>query len=229
MGISGIGSQIGVYPSASNATKTTKTGDEVQFPKDVLKCVSSGNQKTMLCSDALMSYASPQTGESVNIYKAENYTKDNPVYLLKGLDADGNAFEQEVDAGKIDPNHCSYNELMVLNVETGHTSPSDYLHAVAARDKSGTDSFFETGNYIECAKKVMNDMKTVGDYASYLCYDKWIQSILDYAEQTNIDVVSDSDSDIAGITRYYNGKEVNYEEDMLHDRKMYDAQTGVTW
>ena len=50
------------------------------------------------------------------------------LYIIKGLDAQGNAYEQEVDASKINPNHCSYNELMVLNVETGHTSPmSHYL------------------------------------------------------------------------------------------------------
>lgn len=84
-----------------------------------------------------MSYASPRTGESVNIYRAENYSKENPVYILKGLDASGNPFEREVDAGRIDPNRCSFNELMVLNVETGHTSPDDYLHAVAQGIKQG--------------------------------------------------------------------------------------------
>lgn len=105
------------------ATKTTKTGDEVQFSQNVMKCVASGDQKAMLCQDALMSYASPQTGESVNIYRSDSYTVDHPIYIIKGLDADGNAYEQEVDASKINPNRCSYNELMVLNVETGHCNP----------------------------------------------------------------------------------------------------------
>lgn len=36
----------------------------------------------------------------------------------------------------------------------------------------------------------------------------------------------DNEKDVAGITRYYNGKEVNYEEDMLHDRKTYDAEAA---
>lgn len=183
MAIAGIGGAFGMYNPTSSATKTTKTGDDVEFSKGVLSCVSAGGQKTMLCSDALMSYASPQTGESVNIYKADNYSEDNPIYLLKGLDAKGNAFEQEVDASKINPNNCSYNELMVLNVETGHTSPSDTLHAVAVRDKSGTDSYFDATNYMAFAKEVMNDMKTMGSWDSYLSYDKWIQSILNYASK----------------------------------------------
>lgn len=181
MGISGIGSTMGMFGSSvSSATKTTKAGEDVEFSKGVITCVSAGNQKSMICSDALMAYASPQTGESVNIYKADCYSEDNPIYLLKGLDAEGHAFEQEVDASKINPNNCSYNELMVLNIETGNTSPSDYLHAVAVRDKSGTDSYFDTADYISYAKQVMEDMKTVGSWDTYLSYDKWIQSILEY-------------------------------------------------
>lgn len=179
MAIGGIGN-YGMYPVLDGATKTTKTGDEVQFTKNVMKCVACGSQKVMLCSDALMSYASTQTGESVNIYRADSYTEDNPIYIIKGLDADGNTYEQEVDASKVNPNKCSYNELMVLNVETGHTSPSDYLHAVAVRDKAGTDSFSEPANYIVYMESVMKDMKTLGQWDSYLSYDKWIQDILKY-------------------------------------------------
>ena len=179
MQINGIGMN-GMPPSFGGATKTTKTGDEVQFSQNVMKCVAIGDKKAMLCQDALMSYASPQTGESVNIYRSDSYTEDNPIYIIKGLDADGNAYEQEVDASKINPNRCSYNELMVLNVETGHTSPSDYLHAVAVQDKAGTDSFSESTNYIAYMEAVMKDMKMLGQWDTYLSYDKWIQDIIKY-------------------------------------------------
>lgn len=148
MPLSGMTGAMGQYKVAGSAAKTTKTGDEVQFPKNVMKCVAAGGQKTMLCRDALMSYASPQTGESVNIYRAENYSEEHPIYLIKGLDAEGNAYEQKVDASKINPNHCSYNEMMVLNVETDHTSPGDKLHSIAVREKSGTGSYFEVTDYI---------------------------------------------------------------------------------
>lgn len=175
--LKGIGTNP--YARTNNTAKTGQTNEKT----GVMKCVSAGGQKVSLSSDALMSYASPQTGESVNIYKAENYSPDNPLYLIKGLDADGNEFEQTIDAGKINPNQCSYNEWMVLNLETGHTSPSDYLHAVAVRDKAGTRSYFEKANYIAYAQAVMEDHKTMGNWASYLAYDKWIQNLLDYASR----------------------------------------------
>ena len=47
MSISGTGGAFGMYNPTSGATKTTKTGDEVEFSKGVLSCVSAGNQKTI--------------------------------------------------------------------------------------------------------------------------------------------------------------------------------------
>ena len=120
--------------------------------------------------------------ESVNIYRAVNYSECNPLYVIKGLDADGNEFEEMVDASKINPNNCSFNELMVLNVETGHTSPSDYLRAVAVRANADADSYFEKSDYIAYAQEVMEDYKTLGNWDSYLAMDKWIQSLLKYVE-----------------------------------------------
>lgn len=46
---------------------------------------------------------------------------------------------------------------------------------------------------------------------------------------SNTDTASETNAKVADITTYYNGKEVDYKTDMLHDRKIYDAETGVTW
>lgn len=182
MGISGIGNNTAVEQAVNHAKSRKTDGD---FNKTVMECVSAGDHKVSLRQDALMSYASPQTGESVNIYRADNYSEDNPIYIIRGLDAEGNEFEKEIDAGKINPNNCSYNELMVLNVETGHTSPKDIIHAVAARDKANIKSYFDQKDYISYANEVMKDYKTLGNWDSYLAINKWIKSIMDYAFKMN--------------------------------------------
>ena len=75
--VAGYNNTYQVSKAEKQATNNmVKSGDEVQFSKNVMKCTQAGNQKVMLCSDALMSYASPETGESVNIYKADKYAKD---------------------------------------------------------------------------------------------------------------------------------------------------------
>lgn len=185
-----MGIQIIDYNGASPYEKTGTTNKVQQtggdFQNTVMKCTGTTTQETALYSDALMSYASPQTGESVNIYKAANYTEENPLYVIKGLDADGNDFEETVDASKINQNNCSFNELMVLNEETGNTSPRDYLRAVAVRANADADSYFEKADYIAYAQEVMEDYKTLGNWDSYLAMDKWIQSLLEYVEKGEI-------------------------------------------
>lgn len=169
----------GTKSAGTKSAEVVNTG--VDFSGQVMKCVSAGGQKVMLNADALMSYASPQTGESVNIYRSEQYTKDNPVYLIKGLDAKGNEFSYEVDASKINPGRCSYNELMVLNVETGGNTPENYLHAVAMRDKAGVSGYFEQADYLSAGKAALTDLRTVGAWDSYLSMDKWLGRIIAYA------------------------------------------------
>ena len=176
--------ETSLYAKTGTINKVQQAGGN--FQNTVMKCTGTTTRKTALYSDALMSYASPQTGESVNIYKAMNYSVENPLYVIKGLDAEGNEFEDMVDASKINPNNCSFNELMVLNVETGHTSPSDYLRAVAVRANADADSYFEKADYIAYAQEVMEDYKTLGNWDSYLVMDKWIQNLLDYTEKGEI-------------------------------------------
>lgn len=96
------------------------------------------------------------------------------------MDVDGNEFEETVDASKINSNNYSFNEQMVLNVETGQTSPGDYMRSVAIRANADADSYFEKADYISYAQEVMKDYKTLGNWDSYLAMDKWIQSLLDY-------------------------------------------------
>lgn len=62
--------------------------------------------------------------------------------------------------------------IMVLNAETGHTSPRDKLPSIAVRKKSGTGSYFEVTDYISFVREVMKGMKTMGNWDSYLSYEK---------------------------------------------------------
>ena len=77
--VTGVNVNTDIMTSDKSNSVHSKQGD---FKKNVLTCVGMGTQKVMLRSDALISYASPKTGESVNIYHADNYSKENPVYII---------------------------------------------------------------------------------------------------------------------------------------------------
>lgn len=182
MGINGI---MPTYPVGYEAVKTKQAAFENNLTNKAMKCVRVGSKKVELCSDALMSYASQLTGESVNIYKADSYSKSNPVYVIKGLDSDGNRFEQKINVQEINPNNCGYNELMILNIETGYITPSDYLRAAVTFDKAGVSSFFDKRDFITYAQSAMNDQKRLGNWTGYLMYDKWINDISKFSKVKN--------------------------------------------
>lgn len=84
---------------------------------------------------------------------------------------------------------------MVLNVETGHTSPSDYFHAVAVRDKSGT-SVMHRPKWNGEAEPVPNDR---GKNSKQKKAEQAEREEKQKAEQTNTETVSTTNSDVAGI------------------------------
>ena len=178
--VTGINTNADIITSGKSSSIHSKQGD---FKKNVLTCVGMGTQKVMLCSDALISYASPKTGESVNIYHADNYSKDNPMYIIKGLDKYGNEFEKEVNAKEINLNCCSYNDMMILNLETDNANDSSYLKSVMMFDKSGRDSYFDEADYTAAIQSLMKDFKTLGCWDSYIFMDKWFNDILNYANK----------------------------------------------
>ncbi len=175
--LNGIGTHI--YAQTNPIPKIEKVSKEFQN-KVLQQYIAIENEQELISSDVLMSYASPQTKESVNIYKSKRYSKHNSVYVIKGLDIDGNEFEQEIDAREVNLEKCNYNELMVLNLETGYTSSRDYLHAVVVREKAGVGTYFEEANFFTAIKAVMEDQKTWENWGSYVAYDKWIHNLMSY-------------------------------------------------
>ena len=140
--------------------------------------VKSTGNVVHIAPDALFSIYDAKTGESANVYRADDYSEENPFYIVKGMDKNGNEYEQTVDVSKVNPNSCSYTELLALNAHTGNKSDSNFLSMAIMKDKSGTASYHETADYMAMAHELMNDMKTLGNWDGYLRYDKWINDIL---------------------------------------------------
>ena len=87
-------------------------------------------------------------------------------------------------------------------------------------------------------KNLLNLFQDISDQFSDLTAKEADETATGMAYRNTISTVNKGTTDITtgnvekelpGITAYYQGEKVNYEEDMLHDRKNYDAETGVTW
>ena len=105
MSISGIGTAG--YPVAGYGARRIENSTKNDFRANV-KEVSSATNVVHIDPDALFSIHHVKTGESANVYRADDYSEDNPVYLVKGVDKNGNEYEQTADVSKVNPNSCSY-------------------------------------------------------------------------------------------------------------------------
>ena len=175
MNINGIGTAG--YP-AWHGTRTAENNAKGDFGTNVK---ATGNI-VHITPDALFSIYDAKTGESANVYRADDYSEDNPLYIVKGMDKNGNEYEQAVDVSKVSPNSCSYTEMLALNAHTGNKSDSNFLSMAIMKDKSGTASYHEKADYMAMAHELMNDMKTLGNWDGYLRYSKWINDILTFCK-----------------------------------------------
>ena len=178
MSVNGIGTAG--YPAWSGIRKA-ESSTKGDFGANV-KAASGAKNVVHIDSDALFSIYDAKTGESANVYKADDYSEKNPVYLVKGMDKNGNEYEQTVDVSKVNPNSCSYTEMLAFNAHTGNKSDSNFLSMAIMKDKSGTASYQDKADYLSVAYALMNDMKTLGNWDGYLRYGKWINDILTFCK-----------------------------------------------
>ena len=178
MSVSGIGTAS--YPAWQGARKV-ESSTKGDFGANV-KGVSGAKNVVHLAPDALFSIYDAQTGESANVYRADDYSEENPLYLIKGMDKNGNEYEQTVDVSKVNPNSCSYKEMLALNAHTGNKSDSNFLSMAIMKDKAGTASYHEKADWLSAAYALMDDMKTLGNWDGYLRYGKWINDIMTFCK-----------------------------------------------
>lgn len=175
MNVNGLG--VAGYPAWQGARKA-----ENNAKGDFGTNVKATGNIVHITPDALFSIYDAKTGESANVYRADDYSEDNPLYIVKGMDKNGNEYEQAVDVSKVSPNSCSYTEMLALNAHTGNKSDSNFLSMAIMKDKSGTASYHEKADYMAMAHELMNDMKTLGNWDGYLRYSKWINDILTFCK-----------------------------------------------
>lgn len=175
MNVNGIGAAG--YPAWQGAKKA-----ENNAKGDFGANVKATGNVVHITPDALFSIYDAKTGESANVYRVDDYSEENTLYIVKGMDKNGNEYEQTVDVSKVNPNSCSYTEMLALNAHTGNKSDSNFLSMAIMKDKSGTASYQEKADYMAMAHELMNDMKTLGNWDGYLRYSKWINDILTFCK-----------------------------------------------
>lgn len=163
-----------------NKTVTNTNTGSTDFS---IKYVQAGSgNKVYLDPEAIFSVYHAKSGESVNVYRAEDFSEENPIYIVKGTDGNGNEYEEKIDVSKVNPNHCSYKEILALGIHTGKKSDSLFFSMSILKDKAANASYSEKADYISMLSELRSDMETLGNWDGYLRYDKIMTDILEYCK-----------------------------------------------
>jgi len=181
-------------PNVSNTSRRTQQ-NTASFDLTAANPVSNQGD-FVLSSSALVSAAMRAPGGgwiSISVNKAEGYSADNPVFLVKGTNADGTPFEAEINVNSISPRNASLVELSVLDAyyvangqELGAGRAAVTAKAAAeALGRLGKANFdaFSRFDSIPLLQEMMDTQRINGNLSGYARYRSIVDSLLDFIAQ----------------------------------------------
>lgn len=138
---------------------------------------SFGNVTLNWSDGAVFAYATPG-GNSFSVYKDESYSSADPRLLVKGVDQQGNSYEEKINAKDVNPSNSSFIELMALNVylvDRG-TLKSD----IGFFPRENTDDLAKQ-NYMSILQEWRDMQQKMGNWAGYKQFSDVCSALSNFA------------------------------------------------
>lgn len=134
-------------------------------------------------------WADARTGVSTTIYKPQDFDENNPVYLMKVWDADGNVTEKEVNLNEINPANSDSLEMYAYSCylsDSGKYPEAQNRYMMAHAHYAGEEGVGETSyedmlakvDWLEVVKGIMKIQYEVGNMQGYLEYKGFYDFLL---------------------------------------------------
>ena len=193
--------RIGTSPNPflTNVSNTFMRTHQNTTSFDSMMANSASNQGrfAVLDSSALVSsdMRVPGGGKiNASVYKAEGYSADNPVFIVKGTNVDGTPFEVEINVKSINPRNASFVELHALDgyyVANGgqelgaRRAAASAMIAAEVVGRPGNAEFdaFSKFDFIPPLQEMMGYQRSNGNLSGYEHYRHIIDSLLDFIAQ----------------------------------------------
>jgi len=123
---------------------------------------------------------------SSSVIKHESHTERNPVYIVKGMDINGESYEAVINVNDISPYSMNFLEMMALD---GHyMTKGKYLGAArgvigALGAGFGAYDVFTKLNAFPPLQEMMVFQRSNGNLGGYMHYKNIVDSLLDFIAQ----------------------------------------------
>ena len=177
MGINGI--SAGCYPTGYANSKTAKTTSGAGFSDQINSIAgNAGNGHLVYMKTADMLYSGGNgTGLSFYIKYAENVAEDDPIVIAKGIDENGNKFEQTIHINKINPECATYVEMRALEAHLGVAKRNGYSSLPMGDGEMGLN---DRGNYMDMFAKSISDLTKLRAHQAAAYYRSSMQTYWDF-------------------------------------------------
>ena len=123
---------------------------------------------------------------SASVFKHESHTPDNPVFLVKGTDVNGDQFEMVVDVNKVDPKNAHFIELMALDgyfVSKGKPMGLTRNAVGALNAGLGVYDVFTRFNTLPPLQEMMEFQRSNRNLSGFMQYKDIVNSLIDFMAQ----------------------------------------------
>ena len=183
MGINGIG--LPGYPTAEYEAKKPKTDVAGKnFAGQVSKGVKARPNRIkiyMKTEDMLYSGANG-TGLSYYIKYAEGSTEDDPTVIAKGVDENGDEFEQTIHINKINPKCATVVEMRALEAHLG-VDKNGGLSSLPP--ETGEMGLHDRADFMDMFQKQISDMRLLGQQKLAAYYQYSMRAYWDFMSGSN--------------------------------------------
>lgn len=172
-------SRIGAgYPAYYETRKVQQNTTEKSFANQVnnVASVPKTYQVYMMGDDMLYSGGNG-TGLSFYIKYAEDSTEDDPAMIAKGVDENGDEFEQIIHINKINPKSATIVEMRALEAYTGVEKQFGFTSLPL---ETGNMRLNDRRDFMDMFKNTISDMRLLGQKKAVAYYQYSMQAYWDF-------------------------------------------------
>ncbi len=177
MNINGIGTTG--YPAWHGAKKAQQNSAGTSFASQ-LNNVASAKPHTSIVymkTDDMLFSGGNGTGLSFYIKYAENLTEDDPTVIAKGVDENGDEFEQTIHINKINPKCATVVEMRALEAHLG-VDKNGGLTSLPM--ETGMMGLYDRTDFMDMFEKQISDMKLLSQKRTAAYYQYSMQMYWDF-------------------------------------------------
>lgn len=179
------GTKANGYPYFQRMQKTAKPDTSVSFAAWAGKSArtQNGPHIVYMKTDDMLYSGGNGTGLSYYLKYSPDSTEEDPSVIAKGIDENGNAFEQTIHINKINPNCATLVEMRALEVHLG-VDKNGGLSSLPP--ETGAMGLYDRTNFMQMFRQQIRDMNVLKERQLAAYYQYSMQMYQNFINRGNL-------------------------------------------